>query len=78
MIKLLELATGLSFSGSPTTGICGPCMKGKHKRKVNRTTRTRAIEFLSIVSSDVGNLFPPTIYGEIFYSLFQEDATGAI
>ena len=53
-------------------------MKGKHKRKVNRTTRARAIEFLSIVSSDVGNLFPPTIYGEIFYSLFQEDATGAI
>ncbi len=78
MIKLLELATGLSFSGSPPTGICGPCMKAKHKKKVNRTTRTQATEFLSIVSSDVGGLFPPTIYGEIFYSLFQDDATGAI
>ena len=75
MIKLLELATGLSFSGSPPTRICGPCMKGKHKRKDNRTTRTRATELLSIVSSDVSGLFPLTIYGEIFYSPFQDDAT---
>ncbi len=78
MIKLLELATGLGFFDFPLTGICRPCMKGKHKRKVNRTTRTRAQEFLSIVSSDVGGLFPPNIYGEIFHSLFQNDATGAI
>ncbi len=53
-------------------------MKGKHKRNVNRTTRDRATEFLSIVSSDVGGPFPPTIYKKIFYSLFQNDAAGTI
>ena len=76
MAKLLDLATGLRFSDTPPKDICGPCMKGRQQRNINQTERTRATQFLGIVHSDVGGPFPPTLYGEKYYSLFKDDSTG--
>lgn len=76
MAKLLDLSTGLNLSDTPPKEICGPCMKGRQRRNINRMERTRATKFLGIVHSDVGGPFPPTLYGEKYYSLFKDDSTG--
>ena len=76
MGKLLDLATGLRFSDTAPKDICGPCMKRRQQRNINRMEKTWATQFLGIVYSDVRGPFLLTVYGERYYSLFKNKSTG--
>ena len=53
-------------------------MMGRQQRKINRTPRTRATEFLGIVHSDLGGPFPLTRFGERFYATMKDDFSGVV
>ena len=57
LLKLNHLANGVTIEGPIPEEVCGSCMMGRQQRKINRTPRTRATEFLGIVHSDLGDHF---------------------
>ena len=75
---LNHLANGVTIEGPIPEEVCGPCMMGRQHRKINRTPRTRATEFLGLVHSDLGGPFPLTRFGERFYATIKDDFSGVV
>ena len=78
LLKLNHLANGVTIEGPIPEEVCGSCMMGRQQRKINRTPRTRATEFLGIVHSDLGGPFPLTRFGERFYTTMKDDFSGVV
>ena len=78
LLKLNHLANGVTIEGPIPEEVCGSCMMGRQQRKINRTPRTRATEFLGIVHSDLGRPFPLTRFGERFYATMKDDFSGVV
>ena len=78
LLKLNHLANGVTIEGPIPEEVCGPCMMGRQQRKINRTPRTRATEFLGLVHSDLGGPFPLTRFGKRFYATIKDDFSGVV
>ena len=78
LMKLNQLAQGVTVEGSAPQEICGPCMMGRQERKINRTPRTRSTEPASLIHSDLGGPLPSTRFGEQFYATMKDDFSGAV
>jgi hypothetical protein len=70
--KLRNLIIEMNFSDSKSKKICELCMKGRQKRKINKTPRTRATKFLKIIHIDLKE-FLSLIYDDHKYYMTMKN-----
>ena len=76
LLKLPQLASGIDVKGPVPDSICGPCMKGRQRRKPCQILMSRATKFLEKVYSNLCGLFSVSQSDMRSYISFKDDATG--
>jgi hypothetical protein len=73
LIKLENQAIEMTLNESKSNQICELCMIDRQKRNVNKTSRTRIIEFLKIVHFDLERSTSRTRDDFTYYMTFRDD-----